>query len=247
MYFWIYKVAFYLHISLGVVGLISFWLPMLSKKGSLLHKQSGVWFVRAMYIVSVSGMIMCFLLFIDPIGIRAPNQEISEERALQIISSVQFQSSFLLMLSLLTFSSVHMGVQVLKAKSDRKILRTKANHLLLSALLVMAIVIGMIGWQDQQWLLLFFAIISGFVSVNTFHYMYKEKIKHNEWIIAHLGGLIGAGIAAYTAFFAFGGRQFLSDILSGQWQMLPWVLPSIIGVSASQYLERKYVKIFKVG
>ena len=50
--------------------------------------------------------------------------------------------------------------------------------------------------------------------------------------------MIGSGIGAYTAFLAFGGRVMFSDM--GQYQILFWVAPGIIGGTAISLLVRKY-------
>jgi hypothetical protein len=62
-----------------------------------------------------------------------------------------------------------------------------------------------------------------------------------ELVVAHLNGLIGSGIGAYTAFFAFGGSRFLAELLPGQWQVIPWVLPTIIGVIAANRISRRWL------
>ena len=50
--------------------------------------------------------------------------------------------------------------------------------------------------------------------------------------------MLVSGIAAYTAFFAFGGRVFFESLLTGYWAVLPWVAPTIIGIGAIKYLEK---------
>jgi len=57
----------------------------------------------------------------------------------------------------------------------------------------------------------------------------------------HLNGMIGSGIGAYTAFFAFGGRSLLGELLPGQWQVIPWVLPTVIGVIAASRVSRRWL------
>ncbi|MEL7220581.1 MAG: hypothetical protein AAGJ93_04630, partial [Bacteroidota bacterium] len=58
----------------------------------------------------------------------------------------------------------------------------------------------------------------------------------------HIKGTIISGIAAYTAFFAFGGRTLLIDVLQlgEQWMVVPWVAPTLLGLIYSRYMQRKY-------
>ncbi|MEJ2159038.1 MAG: hypothetical protein P8X53_00945 [Chromatiales bacterium] len=37
-----------------------------------------------------------------------------------------------------------------------------------------------------------------------------------------------------------GGSRLLADALTGQWQVVPWVLPSIIGTISISRLHRPY-------
>ena len=83
-------------------------------------------------------------------------------------------------------------------------------------------------------------------SGNLSYYIFKKSIKKREWLIEHLGNIIGAGIGAYTAFFAFGGRRFLAEIFAGQLQVVPWILPGVIGGIAIAYLSKRYRVQYKV-
>ena len=58
------------------------------------------------------------------------------------------------------------------------------------------------------------------------------------WYYAHLGNMIGAGIAFHTAFMVFGANRFVSMDLPGFWQLVPWVLPTAIGLPIQYRLER---------
>ena len=71
------------------------------------------------------------------------------------------------------------------------------------------------------------------------HGLLALRVRRGEDALAS-NGLIGTGIGAYTALFAFGGREFLSGLLTGQWQVLPWIAPAIIGTLATARLKRQY-------
>ena len=85
-----------------------------------------------------------------------------------------------------------------------------------------------------------FAAISMSASFNALRETRIARMTRNQRLRAHFGGLIGTGVGAYTAFFAFGGSRLLSDILSGQWQVIPWILPAVIGTIAIKRVERQY-------
>ena len=62
----------------------------------------------------------------------------------------------------------------------------------------------------------------------------------NNRLQTHLAEMIVTGIAGYTAFFAFGARQFIQELLVGNWAVVPWVLPTILGTLAIQIWLPKY-------
>ena len=74
---------------------------------------------------------------------------------------------------------------------------------------------------------------------------FKNPPTKVDWLREHYAGMIVSGIAAYTAFFAFGGRRFLDGLLTDYWQVLPWVLPTVMGIVAIRIMDRKNVKKMK--
>ncbi|MEL6215044.1 MAG: hypothetical protein AAFQ99_05130, partial [Pseudomonadota bacterium] len=68
------------------------------------------------------------------------------------------------------------------------------------------------------------------------------KWTRGEMVFAHLNGLLGTGIGAYTAVFAFGGSRLLAELLPGQLQVIPWVTPAIVGTIAVARMKRHYVR-----
>jgi hypothetical protein len=58
----------------------------------------------------------------------------------------------------------------------------------------------------------------------------------------HIQGTIISGIAAYTAFFAFGGSRIMVGMLHmhQQWMMIPWIAPTLLGLLYTWYMKRKY-------
>lgn len=242
----IHQSAFYLHVSIGSLALVIFWLPLLAKKGHKNHKLFGQYFVYGMYAVSISGLIMSSLVLIDPVGIRFPEQSLNPDKALQIAQQNRVTATFLLMLSALVFCNVKQSIIVLKAKADRKLLKKPAHLAVVIFLGVLSITMLIVGLSSDILLFSIFSAIGLLNSIGMLHYIYKKQLKNQEWIIAHLGNIIGAGIASYTAFFAFGGRRFFAEILTGNWQMLPWVLPTIIGLVLTNFFTRKYRQRYRV-
>lgn len=242
----IHQILFYIHVLCGAAGLFIFWLPMLAKKGSQFHVVSGKLFANGMLIVSISGLFMSSFLLIDPIAVRYPDGGLTPEHALRVIEQNRNVGIFLLMLSLLVFVNVRHSILVLKAKADRSKLKN-FNHLgSISSLFLAGVGVGLLAIDKGNILFGIFSLLSIVSAIGLARYIFKPELKPREWIIEHLTNIIGSGIGAYTAFFAFGGRRIFTEIFAGQMQLIPWVLPGVVGAIASYYLANKYRKLYRV-
>jgi len=242
----IHQFLLYFHITLGAAGLVVFWLPTLSKKGSPFHKRIGKIFVWTMFAISISGIIMSIMVLLDPIGVRAPERNLSLAQSLSLKQQSRETAVFLLMLSMLVFVNVKQSILVLKVKAERDWLKTPSTLIPIGLLLVTGIIVGIVAIIIVQPLFIVFSILSIVISYGSLKYIFKKELKEREWILEHMGNIFGAGIAAYTAFFAFGGRRFFDEIFTGNMQLIPWILPSVIGVSATIYFSKKYSKKYRV-
>lgn len=235
----IHSFLFQAHVGFGSVALIAFWLPIATRKGSSWHRRSGRVFAWCMYAVAISALLMSSMVLIDPIGVREPQRNLEMSAALQQAARDRMFNLFLLMLGLLVLTSLRHGLLALRSKSNPLVLRHPVHLTLIVALAVVAIAVGWIGINNGQLLLVIFAGISLSASVSLARESLGPPLTGKTRIKAHFNGLIGTGIGAYTAFFAFGGARLLSGVLSGQWQVIPWILPAIIGTIAIRRLERQ--------
>ena len=216
-----------IHVVAGSISLILFWIPAFTKKGGEVHRKVGRWYVYMMWIVVITAMILSIKN--------------------GIIGNVNV-ALFLGFVSLITANPLWYGSTVLKHKKklNKQFLWT---HRLLSLALVLfgifMILYGTIYVETGiRYLMWFFGVV-GFTGLLEIYRSYKYYEKNSQWFKRHYVGMISTGIAAYTAFFAFGGRVFLSKILSNEWQLIPWIAPTIIGVFALQMLNRKYFGVKK--
>ena len=246
MIHYIHQFLLYFHITLGAAGLVIFWLPTLSKKGSPFHKKIGRIFVWTMLAISVSGIIMSLLVLVDPIGVRVPERNLLQEESFSLKQQSREVAVFLLMLSMLVFVNVRQSVLVLKVKAERDLLKIPSTLIPIGILLATGIIVGIVGIIIVQPLFIVFSLLSITISYGSLKYIFKKALKEREWIMEHMGNILGVGIATYTAFFAFGGRRFFSEIFGNGLQIIPWVLPSIIGVLATFYFSKKYKKKYRV-
>src|SRR5678815_4348797 len=94
------KPVLYLHIAAGSVALASMLIPILTRKGGLVHRRAGWVFVGAMAVVSATALVLSGArLFFDP------------------RPQARDAGFFLMAVSLLTANAVSTGVRVLRFKT----------------------------------------------------------------------------------------------------------------------------------
>ena len=67
----------------------------------------------------------------------------------------------------------------------------------------------------------------------------------NALVLAHVAGsMLGGGIAFHTAFAVFGAQRLWAYELAGPLAVVPWLLPTAVGIPAiivwTRYYRRKF-------
>lgn len=233
----LHTLLFYFHVLVGSMALFLFWIPVLSRKGSLDHRKFGRYYANVMYCVAGSGGGMALLVLAGPMLIKGhllnnPGNEAA------FVSTVQIFWSFLLYLSLLSFTSTRHGLAVLNHRDNVNHFRQPGYYIPLVVLVLGGVAIFALGLAHQRILHMVFGVLGVAIGVGTLRYCMTVSATRNPWASEHLSALIGSGIGAYTAFLAFGGRQLLSDY--GDYQLVFWIAPGVIGSIAIGVLSRKY-------
>jgi len=237
---YIHQLAFYIHIITGSVALIIFWLPMIAKKGSAKHKQYGRYFVKAMLAISISGFVMTTLVLIDPIAVRQPADTLNQAQLAKFALNNRLFAGFLFMLSLLVFNTTRYAIAVLDAKEQRQLLRRSKFVIPFVLQLICGAIMFMVGSHYEQVLFQVFAVLCVVNSIGSLKYIFTSEVPKRSWLIEHLGAIFGSGIAAYTAFFVFGGSRLFEVFISQQGQLVLWVLPGVLGTIASIIYKKRY-------
>lgn len=228
-----------LHIVLGVIALLLFWLPMLSRKGSTLHRRSGRYYAHLMKAVALSGLVMTSMVWFDPVGIKGADLMVDGQIPQRKLEFFMLINLFLFLLSLLTWVTIRHATGSLFCKQNREPLKHWSYQAPVWLLVVVALYAAWQGFVFNMPLVMVFAGISLVTSFSILTYLHTKTVTANRWLIEHASAMIGSGIAAYTAFFAFGGRALFADLLTGHWIMLPWLIPSLIGVPATIWFKRR--------
>jgi len=214
-----YKVLLTFHIVVGSLSLITFWIPVFVKKGGDIHVKVGKLYVILMWMVVISAIMLSVI---------------------NLTNGRYIIAAFLGYLAVITAHPLWYGIVVLKHKQNLpdkvRVIKAIFNWLLLvggCGLLLWSIILKV---QGPAILLFIFGSIGVISSIPLLFSKKKEKA---NWLADHIEGMITTGIAAYTAFFAFGGGQFMGHIFSGSLIAIPWILPTVIGVFVIKRYKRK--------
>ncbi len=211
-----------IHIIAGSFSLILFWIPVITKKGGKTHRKVGIWYYRTMWVVVVTAAILSVI---------------------NTILGNYTAAIFLGYLTVLSGYPLWYSYEILnqkKAWTDRYFYIRKAfTWILFIAGLVMIGGAIYFKFQEVGVLMAFFGLLG--ISAIRDALMTKEVAMEKEkWLKMHITGTIISGIAAYTAFLAFGGRAFFADLLPGAFQVIPWILPTVLGVIFIKLQKKKY-------
>lgn len=227
----IYEFSWWLHITAGAIALVLFWVPVVSHKGGMNHKRFGKIYQWSMLLVAYSGILMAALVAFVPAEVKPGN-------ATAATAQTQLFAWFLAYLGLLIIALAHYGQHVVLAKQNRALLRANFIPALLVLLCLNGILLLITGLAKFMPLLVAFGVLGTHLSVSSLRYIFRQTVAPSQWLKEHLGAFLGSGIAAYTAFFVFGGSRLLS--LPGYWYLLLWLGPGVVGSILIARWSRRY-------
>jgi len=211
------------HIFCGFSSIILFWIPIFLKKGSNLHIKVGKVYVFLMWIVVISSLILSIENFIQGYIIPA---------------------LFLGFLAVITANPLWYGIAILKHKKGLPDSYRKKHMLFNLVVAIFGAVLLAYGiylkGEGQGILMIIFGIL-GVLTGGDIYRMYKNPIAKSNWIKEHIAGMMISGIACYTAFIVFGGRTFFGQIFTGSLMIIPWVLPTVVGIIFIKYYQKSYL------
>lgn len=174
----------YIHVISGAIALLSGSVSLVVKKGSFLHRKSGLVFVFTMIISALVSMYVA----VQP----------------------THTSPFLLSVGILTIYFVLGGYLALRYK--KKHVNLLADKCLALAMFVIGI--AMIShplYVDYlNIVMLVFGVLGTVFAIKDFANFYFHEELHKQWLTLHLGKITGGYISAFTAFIVV--NQYIPGI-----------------------------------
>jgi uncharacterized membrane protein len=218
------KPVLFVHIAAGSVALASMWVPMLARKGGILHRRAGWVFVAAMAIVATSAVILAGgRLYLDP------------------RPEAKSAGVFLLYIALLTSTAVSSGVRVLRAKHRTTAQRNWWDLGLPALLSTSSLGIAAFALVTRQPLFAAFSLVGIINGVSNLRYWLRRPSSPMHWWFAHMNGMLGGCIAAVTAFVVVNAGNL------GLPQLVAWLTPSVVGSVGTAIWTRYYQRRFAIG
>jgi hypothetical protein len=234
------------HIAVGGVGLILFWIPIVTRKGSPVHRAAGRWFVRSVYVVAGSGLISSVWAIASPATfVNSANVPAA------VADTLRFFFSILALLSVFALQGAVLGTRVLRVKDRSEPLRSPPLSLVLAVQLLGSITLAAFA-AYSLWTTAFesrYYVPLAIAALGLIDYFEQRKYiaapqPRRAWFFKHLECMIGCGIAFYTAASVTFFGRVLQLNLPGPLAMVPWLLPAAIGVPAIALTKRHYRRQF---
>jgi hypothetical protein len=222
-----YGAVLSVHVPVALSCVIAYWIPVFAKKGGRLHVRVGRYFVAAMAFVALSGSFLALMRLVAPEAVKGPGLDAD---ALQ---RMRASGVFLLYLGVITFVPTFFGWRVVRTRKDRQRIRAPlyVGMLALSALSSLALVAAALFMPGaNRPLLLGMSPIGLVIAVGFLDYVRRPERFRQGWWYAHMGAMIGGGIAVHTAFGVFVVSRWLMPGVRGPAALLPWLLPTVVGV-----------------
>ena len=157
---------------------------------------------------------------------------------------------FLGYLGVVTFANVRQGIRVLATRRAPESIRTPFHMGLAWACLVSSagvVTLAVAVWSDSSPILLGLSPVGILTGSNLLRYMRNPGARRMGWLYSHLGSMLGGGIAFHTAFAVVGVQRVIAFELPGALTIVPWLLPTVIGVPAIIVWTRHYRRRFARG
>ncbi|MEM7704998.1 MAG: hypothetical protein AAF358_05565 [Pseudomonadota bacterium] len=226
----LFKAVVLVHIVVGSIGLASFWLPVFARKRRGLHTQAGKVFAYAMMVTAASAAVAALLTLIDPL---ATHPETSSRYAVNLRA---VNGLMLLYLSAITFAAAFAGLRAVRMKRAWGGHRSQVELLIHGSSFVLAGAVLVTGWYLDSVLMMSLSAIGLLGAPGTMRRILSVPNRGLEWKYQHMSSMLGAGIAAHTAFLVFGSSRFIhSSLGSSVWV---WLAPTLIGVPATMIWTR---------
>lgn len=242
-----YQGLLLVHVAFAILGLAAFWVPIFARKGGSAHVRAGRAFLYSAYVVAGTAFAIAVLTLISPFGTHPAARPDDLADVPAALADLRVIELFLGYLAVITFTSVYHGVRAMQAKRDpaalRSALHTGAAWASVAASFVV-LFFAITSSHSARWIFFALSPLGVLIGGGALRYARRPPASRMAHWYEHMGAMIGGGIAFHTAFAVFGIQRFIDYSLEGLLGLMPWILPTLIGVPATMIWVRHYRKKF---
>ena len=231
-------IVIWAHVATGFVGLGAFWIPIFSRKGGVSHVRFGKVYAWCAYVVTLSAVVA---------SLSRVGSYMARGIGLGERPDLYGFAFFLGYLGIATFASVRQSIRAVETRRQPETLKTPFHLGLAYASIggsVGVIVYALTAWSDVSIILLALSPGGIFTGRRMLALMRNPGAERMGWFFSHMGAMIGGGIAFHTAFAVFGVQRLWDYQLAGLLGVLPWILPTLIGIPGLVYAQIHYRRKF---
>ncbi|WP_419948291.1 hypothetical protein [Candidatus Palauibacter sp.] len=226
------------HVAAGFVGLAAFWVPVFARKGGRTHVRAGRVYAWCAYVVTLSAVILA----VGRIG-----SHLGEGIGVAERPDLYGFPLFLGYLGVTTFAAVRQALRAVATRRTPETLRTTFHEVLAWASIagsvtVIAFALGL--WSSVSPILLGLSPIGFLTGSRMLRLMRNPGLERMGWFYSHMASMLTGGIAFHTAFAVVGAPRLWEYDVAGPFALLPWLLPTAIGVPAIVIWTRRYRRKF---
>ncbi|MDC0721754.1 hypothetical protein [Nannocystis bainbridge] len=230
------------HIVAGVVSLLTLVPPLVARKGGAWHRWVGMAFVAAMAFTAVSGLVIASLWITIPLTVKPPTTLLSPEEAAARVAMMRQFGCFLAYLGVLILQSVTSGLRAVAVGRRRAVHGALVDRAMAVFVLGTGAALAIAGLCHGSVLMIVFGAIGSLGGWGDLRYHLRPQTERRAWLLRHLDSMLGAVIAALTAFSVFNAERLLAGALPPGLAFLPWVLPTLIGVPAARAYRARFTR-----
>jgi hypothetical protein len=228
----IFSTLILFHIVAGSIGLVSFWLPVFARKRKGLHTRAGKVFAYSMLVTGATAGCAALLTLAAPL---VTHPEVSARYAGNLRA---FNGLMLLYLAVITFGAAFSGLRAVQLKRAYGGHRERVELAIQGLGFVLGVVVLILGWRMGSMVMMGLSLVGILGCPGNIRLLLWKPESPLEWKYQHMGSMLGAGIAAHTAFLVFGAGRLIDVALTSS--PLVWLAPTLIGVPATVIWKRYY-------
>lgn len=208
-----------LHVTAGVLALVTFWVNGAMRKGGATHRRVGQVYAGAMVAVLVSGV---------PLVV----QRLADGRVVG--------AAFLAYLLLITATATWTMWRAVRDRQAPGRFTGPMYRAIALANLIAGVGVLALGLRVGQPLLIGFSIVGLFTGYDMLRRRATLAQVPGWWRERHYAAVIGNGIATHISFLAIGLPKLLPQVSGSALYYAAWFGPLVVGLAAKLWLDRHY-------